>query len=149
MQRAPPERRRAGSNASEPERPAAKQQARGTMSDPAKPVGPYTPIVRAGDWLVVSGQVGLTDGRLVAGGVAGELRQAIANLEAHLATEGATLADVVKTTVFLRHMSDYTVMNETYVAAFGDHRPARSAIGVAELPIGALVEVEAWAWLGG
>jgi 2-iminobutanoate/2-iminopropanoate deaminase len=119
------------------------------MSTPAKPVGPYSPIVRAGDWLVVSGQVGLADGKLVSGGVAGELRQAMANLAAQLATEGAGLTDVVKTTVFLRHMSDYTAMNEAYVAAFGDHRPARSAIGVAELPIGALVEVEAWAWVGG
>ena len=119
------------------------------MSTPAKPVGPYTPVVRAGDWLVVSGQVGLTDGAIVRGGLAAELRQAIANLGAHLATEGATLGHVVKTTVFLRHMSDYPVMNETYVAAFGDHRPARSAIGVAELPLGALVEVEAWAWVGG
>jgi 2-iminobutanoate/2-iminopropanoate deaminase len=119
------------------------------MSERARPVGPYTPVVRAGDWLVVSGQVGIADGQLVAGGVAGELRQAIANLEGHLAGEGASLADVVKTTVFLRHMSDYTTMNEAYVAGFGDHRPARSAIGVAELPLGALVEVEAWAWVGG
>lgn len=118
------------------------------MSTPAKPVGPYTPIVRAGQWLVVSGQVGIADGRLVSGGVPGELRQAIANLEAQLTTEGATLADVVKTTVFLRHMSDYTVMNEVYVDCFGDHRPARSAIGVADLPLGALVEVEAWAHVG-
>jgi len=119
------------------------------MTTPAKPVGPYRPIVRAGDWLVVSGQIGIVDGKLVGGGVAGELHQALANLEAHLATEGAGLGDVVKTTVFLRHMSDYAVMNKTYVAAFGDHRPARSAIGVAELPLGALVEVEAWAWVGG
>jgi 2-iminobutanoate/2-iminopropanoate deaminase len=119
------------------------------MTTPPKPVGPYTPIVRAGEWLVVSGQVGLADGKLVPGGVAAELRQAIANLESQLATEGATLTDVVKTTVFLRHMSDYAAMNDTYVEAFGDHRPARSAIGVAELPIGALVEVEAWAWVGG
>jgi 2-iminobutanoate/2-iminopropanoate deaminase len=119
------------------------------MTSPAKPVGPYTPIVRAGDWLVVSGQVGLADGKMVGGGVTGELRQALANVEAQLATHGAGLSDVVKTTVFLRHMSDYAVMNETYIAAFGDHRPARSAIGVAELPVGALVEVEAWAWVGG
>jgi 2-iminobutanoate/2-iminopropanoate deaminase len=119
------------------------------MTSPAKPVGPYTPIVRAGDWLVVSGQVGLADGKMVGGGVVGELRQALANVEAQLATQGAGLSDVVKTTVFLRHMSDYGVMNETYIAAFGDHRPARSAIGVAELPVGALVEVEAWAWVGG
>ncbi|HKE76800.1 MAG TPA: RidA family protein [Acidimicrobiales bacterium] len=119
--------------------------------DPARPkaVGPYTPIVRAGDWLVVSGQVGILDGKIVSGGVTGELTQALANLAAHLATEGAGLDDVVKTTVFLRHMSDYVQMNEAYIAAFGDHRPARSAIGVAELPIGALVEVEAWAWVGG
>ncbi|HUF32096.1 MAG TPA: RidA family protein [Acidimicrobiales bacterium] len=114
----------------------------------APPVGPYTPIVRAGDWLIVSGQVGLADGKLTGGGTAGQLRQAIANLEGLLVSEGASLADVVKTTVFLRHMNDYSLMNETYTEAFGDHRPARSAIGVAELPVGALVEIEAWAWVG-
>jgi 2-iminobutanoate/2-iminopropanoate deaminase len=118
------------------------------MTEAPRPVGAYTPVVRAGDWLVVSGQVGLADGKIVSGGLAGELRQALANLEAQLATQGATLGDVVKTTVFLRHMSDYVLMNEIYVEAFGEHRPARSAIGVAELPIGALVEVEAWAWVG-
>ena len=111
----------------------------------ATPVGPYTPIVRAGDWLVVSGQVGIAEGKLVDGGTEGQLRQALANMEALLQSEGATKEHVVKTTVFLRHMSDYPLMNETYTAFFGDHRPARSAIGVAELPIGALVEVEAWA----
>lgn len=115
----------------------------------APPVGPYTPIVRAGDWLVVSGQVGILDGKLVSGGMEGELRQAIANLTALLASEGASLADVTKTTVFLRHLGgDYARMNEVYVELFGDHRPARSAIGVAELPLGALVEVEAWAHVG-
>jgi 2-iminobutanoate/2-iminopropanoate deaminase len=114
----------------------------------SKPVGPYTPIVRAGAWLIVSGQVGLADGKLVSGGLEGELRQAIANLRGLLESEGARLEDVVKTTVFLRHMNDYPVMNEVYVECFGDHRPARSAIGVAELPVGALVEVEAWAHVG-
>jgi 2-iminobutanoate/2-iminopropanoate deaminase len=118
------------------------------MTAAPKPVGAYTPIVRAGDWLIVSGQVGLADGRLVSGGLRGELRQAIINLEAQLATAGAALTDVVKTTVFLRHMNDYPEMNEVYVEGFGDHRPARSAIGVAELPLGALVEVEAWAFVG-
>jgi 2-iminobutanoate/2-iminopropanoate deaminase len=113
------------------------------------PVGPYTPIVRAGEWLVVSGQVGIDGGRLVSGGLDDELRQAIANLAALLATEGATLADVTKTTVFLRHLGgDYARMNEVYLECFGDHRPARSAIGVADLPLGALVEVEAWAHVG-
>jgi len=110
------------------------------------PVGPYTPIVRAGDWLVVSGQIGIAGGELVSGGTRGQLRQALVNLAGLLEGEGATLADVVKTTVFLRHLNDYAPMNETYIAAFGDHRPARSAIGVSELPLGALVEIEAWAY---
>lgn len=112
------------------------------------PVGPYTPIVRAGGWLVASGQVGLRDGALVPGGVQAELRQAIENLAGLLAGEGASLDDVVKTTLFLRHMRDYPLVNEAYVAAFGDHRPARSAVAVAELPLHALIEIEAWAWVG-
>jgi 2-iminobutanoate/2-iminopropanoate deaminase len=109
------------------------------------PVGPYTPIVRAGDLLVVSGQLGMLDGQMVAGGVAAETTQAIANLSALLEGEGASLDDVVKTTVFLRHMRDFQIMNEAYMEAFGDHRPARSAFAVAELPMVALVEIEAWA----
>jgi len=114
----------------------------------SKPLGPYTPIVRAGDWLVVSGQVGARDGQLVAGDTVDQLNQAIANLTGLLESEGASLANVVKTTVFLRHMSDFPRMNEAYLAAFGDHRPARSTIGVAELPMNALVEIEAWAFVG-
>ncbi len=114
----------------------------------SSPVGPYTPVVRAGDWLVVSGQIGLVEGSLVDGGVQGEVRQALDNLAALLEAEGATLAQVVKTTVFLRHLSDYPIMNELYLEAFGDHRPARSTVAVAGLPLGALVEVEAWAYLG-
>lgn len=110
------------------------------------PVGPYTPIVRAGDFLVASGQLGMVDGQMVAGGVAAETSQAIANLATLLESQGASLADVVKTTVFLRHMRDFGIMNEAYVAAFGDHRPARSAFAVAELPMVALVEIEAWAY---
>jgi 2-iminobutanoate/2-iminopropanoate deaminase len=109
---------------------------------------PYTPVVRAGDWVVVSGQIGLRDGELVGGGFDDELRQALANLEARLTEGGASMADVVKTTVFLRHMTDYGRMNEVYGAAFPEPRPARSAFGVAELPLGALVEIEAWAFVG-
>ncbi|MET0904165.1 MAG: Rid family hydrolase [Acidimicrobiales bacterium] len=115
----------------------------------SQPVGPYTPIMRAGEWLVVSGQVGIADGKLVSGGLEAELRQAIDNLAGLLATEGASLGDVTKTTVFLKHLgADYVRMNEVYIECFGDHRPARSAIGVADLPIGALVELEAWAHVG-
>ncbi|MBO0692736.1 MAG: deaminase [Acidimicrobiaceae bacterium] len=112
----------------------------------AAPVGPYRPIVRAGDWLVVSGQVGLAGGSIVEGGVAAQVTQAVANLAAHLAGEGASLTDVVKTTVFLADIGDFATMNDAYVAAFGDHRPARSAFAVAALPLGAAVEIEAWAF---
>jgi 2-iminobutanoate/2-iminopropanoate deaminase len=112
----------------------------------AKALGPYAPIVRAGDWLIVSGQVGLDgDGKIVAGGVSAETTQAIANIEALLRSEGASLADVRKTTVFLRHMRDYGLMNDAYTAALGDIRPARSCVAVVELPAVALVEIEAWA----
>lgn len=117
------------------------------------PVGPYTPVVRSGDWIVCSGQVGLADGRLVEGGVAEQLRQAMANVSSLLESQGASLADVVKTTVFLVDMADYGVVNDVYVEAFDaaapGHRPARSAVAVAALPIGALVEVEAWARVPG
>ena len=109
-----------------------------------KAVGPYTPVVEAGEWVVVSGQVGVADGRL-ADGFDAQCVQALANLRGQLESVGASMSDVVKTTVFLRHMADYARMNELYIEAFGDHRPARSAVGVAELPIGALFEVEAWA----
>lgn len=113
-----------------------------------QPIAPYTPIVRAGDFLVVSGQLGLRGGELIPGGVEAEARQALVNLRALLEGEGASLVDVVKTTVFLRHMRDYVLMNDIYVEAFGDHRPARSAVAVAELPLLALVEIEAWAYAG-
>lgn len=109
------------------------------------PIGPYSPVVRAGDFLIVSGQVGIVDGSLVEGGVAEQTRQAMENLAGHLGAEGATLSDVVKTTCFLIDMDDFQTFNTAYAAAFGKHRPARSTIAVAGLPIGAAVEVEAWA----
>ena len=84
------------------------------------PAGPYTPMVQAGGgWIVVSGQIGLAGGRL-ADGFEAQLVQALANLREQLESVGATMADVVKTTVFLRHMADYARMNELYIAAFGD-----------------------------
>jgi 2-iminobutanoate/2-iminopropanoate deaminase len=58
------------------------------------------------------------------------------------------MSDVVKTTVYMRHMDDYAPMNEIYIEAFGDHRPARAAVAVAGLPMGALIEIEAWAFTG-
>lgn len=118
------------------------------------PIGPYTPIVRAGEWLVCSGQLGLRseDGgspALVEGGVVAQLRQALANLADLLRSEGAGLEDVTKVTVFLTDMAEYAAVNEAYTDAFGHHRPARSVVAVAGLPMGALAEVEAWAHRAG
>ncbi|MFT5204565.1 MAG: 2-iminobutanoate/2-iminopropanoate deaminase [Candidatus Aldehydirespiratoraceae bacterium] len=107
------------------------------------PVGPYTPIVRAGDVLFTSGQIGINNGAIVEGGVESELRQVFVNLRGVLQSAGAGLGDVVKTTVFLVDMADYAKMNEIYVEEFGDHRPARSAVAVAQLPLGAQIEIEA------
>jgi 2-iminobutanoate/2-iminopropanoate deaminase len=115
-------------------------------------VGPYRPAVRAGAWVVTSGQIGIVPGPdgspwLVEGGTAAEVRQALANLASVLATQGASLAHVVKATVFLVDMADFAAVGEAWAEAFPDPRPARSAVGVAALPMGARVEVEAWARL--
>jgi 2-iminobutanoate/2-iminopropanoate deaminase len=115
----------------------------------AKPIGPYTPVVRAGPWLICSGQLGLLDGSLVDGGVTAQVNQALRNVSSLLEGEGSGLDAVVKTTVFLTDMADFSTMNEAYLAAFGDHRPARSAFAVLGLPLGALVEIEAWAFTPG
>lgn len=120
------------------------------MTDPPRPVGPYSPVLRlpaGGEWIICSGQVGVADGQLVAGGVGPQLVQAVANVEAILRGQGAALTDVVKTTVFLTDIGDFGALNEAYAAAFGDHRPTRSTVAVAGLPLGAAVEVEAWAYL--
>jgi len=114
-------------------------------------VGPYSPVRRVGDWVITSGQVGLASegngkSALVPGGTVPELHQALQNVAEMLAIEGATLADVVKTTLYLVDMADFAAVNEVWVEYFTDDRPTRSAVAVAALPIGARVEVEAWAY---
>ena len=116
------------------------------MNAPAQPVGPYTPVVRAGDWVIVSGQLGIDNGALVPGGVAAQTAQAIKNLQARLKEMGLTLKDVVKTLCFLTDMDTFATFNTAYVHGFGDARPARSTIGVAALPFAGAVEIEAWAY---
>lgn len=111
-------------------------------------MGPYTPVVRAGDWIIVSGQLGLKDGAIVEGGVLAQTAQAIVNLKAQLASVGASIADVKKTLCFLTNMDDFPTFNTAYVEGFDGNRPARSTIGVAALPMGGIVEIEAWAWVG-
>lgn len=110
------------------------------------PHPPYTPVVRAGDWIIVSGQLGMKDGQLVSGGVAGQTAQAIVNLKAQLASMGASISDIAKTLCFLTDMDTFATFNEEYAKGFGTARPARSTIGVASLPFGGAVEIEAWAY---
>ena len=109
-------------------------------------LGPYTPVVRAGDWVIVSGQLGVADGKVVKGGVAAETAQAIVNLKSQLASVGLTLNDVKKTLCFLTDMDTFATFNDAYVKGFAGSRPARSTIGVAALPFRGAVEIEAWAF---
>jgi len=109
--------------------------------------GPYSPAVRAGDWLVLAGQVAIDPhtGRLVEGDAAAQARQVLANVAAVLRDCGASLADVAKATVFVTDLGQLAAVNEVYADAFGEHAPARSTVQVAALPLGAMVEIEVWA----
>lgn len=111
----------------------------------AKPLAPYSPGIRHGKLVFTSGQVGLdpATGKLVEGGVAAQARQVMINVQKVLAAAGCTMDDVIKCTVFMTDMSDYGAINEVYGEFFTDNPPARSAVAVAGLPIGALVEIEA------
>ena len=113
-------------------------------------IGPYSQAIRAGDFLFVSGQLGLDPAtkKLVEGGVAAEAGRALENIGAILEAAGGTPADVVKTTVLLQSMDDFPRLNEVYARYFADEPPARAAYQVARLPLGALVEIEAIAYLG-
>ena len=123
------------------------------LSTPSAPAvaGPYSPAVRAGDWIVLAGQVPLDPGTgtLVPGDAAAQAQQVLDNIVAVLTDCGAQLTDVAKTTVFVTDLGDFGAVNKVYAAAFGDHRPARSTVQVAALPVGAKVEIEAWVYLPG
>jgi 2-iminobutanoate/2-iminopropanoate deaminase len=109
---------------------------------------PYSPIVRRGNWLICAGQLGVRDGALAEGPEA-QIRQALANLEKMLKENGSSLREVVKTMVFLTDMAQFDALNKVYAEVFPDRQAARTTVAVAGLPIGALVEIEAWAWTGG
>jgi 2-iminobutanoate/2-iminopropanoate deaminase len=115
----------------------------------APPVaGAYSPAIRAGDWLVLAGQVGfdVSTGSLAVGGAAAEARQTLVNITTVLADCGARWADVAKVTIFLADMSDFPSINEIYGEFVEKHRPARTTVQVAALPVGARVEIEVWAY---
>ncbi|HTD37291.1 MAG TPA: Rid family detoxifying hydrolase [Candidatus Limnocylindrales bacterium] len=109
-------------------------------------IGPYSQAVGAGGYVFTSGQIGLdpSSGQLVEGGIEAQTRQVMANLAAVLAAAGLTFADVVKTTIFLIDMADFSAVNGVYGESFEDGpKPARSTVAVAALPRGARVEIEA------
>ena len=121
------------------------------LSTPSAPpaAGPYSPAVRAGEWVCLSGQGGFdaASGTIVEG-VEAQTRQTLANVAAILSDCGLSLADVAKTTVFLADMDDFVAMNGVYAEAFGDHKPARTTIQAARLPLDLRVEIEVWAHAG-
>ena len=114
-----------------------------------KAIGPYSQAIIAGNFVFASGQIALdpATGGLTAGGIAEQTERVIANLLAVLEASGATVDDVVKTTVFLVDMNDFAAMNEVYARYFGAFPPARACIEVSRLPKDVLVEIEAVAWL--
>ncbi len=107
-------------------------------------IGPYSQAIKANGFLFVSGQIPLdpTTGQIVYGGIESQTYQVIANLRAILEKEGLTFANVVKTTVFLKDMEDFTVMNKVYAQTFADEPPARACVQVARLPRDVSVEIE-------
>ena len=115
-----------------------------TQGAPAA-IGPYSQGICAGDLVITSGQLPIdpTTGSMAQGDVAAQTRQSLANVQAVLAQAGLTMDNVIKTTVFLKSMDDFSAMNEVYASFFGKEAPARSAVEVAKLPKDALVEIEA------
>ena len=117
--------------------------------DAPAPVAAYSQAIASGDLLFCSGQIAIDPktGEMVAGGIEAETEQVLSNLRAVLSAAGASLADVVKTTVYLADFSEFQAMNAVYVRAFPAAPPARATVGVSALPRGAKIELEAIARL--
>ncbi len=109
-----------------------------------KAVGPYVQGVQARGFLFTAGQIGLdpATGKLVGGGIEAETRRVLENLRAVTEAAGSSFKQVVKTTVYLTDLGHFQAMNQIYATYFAEHSPARSTVGVAQLPFGALVEIE-------
>src|SRR5262245_21407204 len=120
-----------------------------TSSSAPQAIGPYSQAVRAGQWLFCSGQIGLdpATGELVAGGVVEETIRVLDNLRAVLEAAGGSLHDVVRTTIYLVDLADFTRVNDAYARVFTPPFPARATVGVASLPRRARVEIDAIAVL--
>lgn len=114
------------------------------------PVGPYSQAVRSGSFLFLSGQIGLDPetGKLIKGGVEVQSLQALQNLESVIREAGGTIDDIVKTTIFLVDLGEFSKVNQVYADFFGKLRPARSTVEVSKLPLDAEMEIEAIAIIG-
>ena len=114
-----------------------------TQKAPAA-IGPYSQAIKVGNLVYTSGQIPIdpATGSLVEGGIKEQTRQSLTNIKAILETARLSLNNVVKTTVFLAEMGDFTDMNSVYAEFFSEPYPARSAVAVKTLPKGALVEIE-------
>ena len=113
-----------------------------TTNAPAA-IGPYAQGIVVNNMFYSSGQIPLTaSGELVEGDIEVQTNQVFENLKAVLAAAGSSLNQVVKTTVFMKDMNDFAIMNEVYASHFGEHKPARSAVEVARLPKDVKVEIE-------
>lgn len=105
---------------------------------------PYSQAIRVGELVFVAGQLGLKPGEAtIAGDISEQTEQVMRNLAAILDEAGSGLDHLIKTTVFLQDLADFSAMNEVYARHVGDRPPARSTVEVAKLPSGALVEIEA------
>jgi 2-iminobutanoate/2-iminopropanoate deaminase len=115
-----------------------------TSSELTPPVGPFSQAIKVGGFIYFSGQVGQdpTTGKLVAGGVTVEAERVFQNLAAVLKAAGKGFEDVVRAGVYLTSISDYAAVNGIYAKHFSQPFPARTAIGVAALPLGACVEID-------
>ncbi len=112
--------------------------------DAPKAIGPYSPAIRAGQLLFVSGQIPLdpATGQMIGGDITAQTRRVLDNVGALLASGGLTFADVVRTTIFLADMNDFTEVNEVYGTYFSAPAPARATVQVARLPKDARVEID-------
>ena len=119
------------------------KQAISTPQAPAA-IGPYSQAIRVGNLLFTSGQIPIepSAGVFVEGGIKEQTRQSLSNVQAILQKEGLSMANVIKTTVFMADMNDFADMNAVYAEFFAEPYPARSAVAVKSLPKGALVEIE-------
>jgi 2-iminobutanoate/2-iminopropanoate deaminase len=113
-------------------------------------IGPYSQAIHAGSFVFTAGQTPLdpNTGKLVEGDITAQIKQVMENLRAVLAAAGLTFADVVKSTVFVQDLSQFSVINKVYGEYFPAEPPARSTVQVAKLPLGGLVEIEMVAYAG-